>query len=285
MAARAGAQSMMRRAAGTGFVSTFSDGALNLGPAADAFPGTDPAELSRLFADAGLDPAAILPPLNVTLLETGGRVALFDAGSGAGFQASAGRLAAALEAGGVAADSVTDIVFTHAHPDHLWGVLDEFDEIAFPSAAFHMPRIEWDFWRGDAAFAAVGEARQTFVAGARRRFEAIDGRVTLIEAGAEVLPGVEAVAAHGHTPGHMAYAIHGGEGLMVVGDALAHRVMSFARPRAMSAMDQDGAMAAATRLTLLDRLAADRMAVIGYHLPEPGLGWVDRSGEAYALAM
>lgn len=279
------AQSMMRRAVGEGFVSTFSDGNLSLGGAAGVFPDADPAELSRLFAEAGLDPDSILPPLNVTLLESGGRVVLFDAGSGAGFQSTAGRLIAALDAGGVAADSVTDVVFTHAHPDHLWGVLDEFEEVAFPSAAFHMPRIEWEFWRDDAAFAAVGEARQSFVVGARSRFDAIAERATLIEAGAEVLPGVEAVAAHGHTPGHMAYAIHGGEGVMVVGDALAHRVASFQRPRWRSEMDQDPAMAVETRLALLDRLAAERMPIIGYHLPEPGLGVVEKSGDAYALAV
>jgi glyoxylase-like metal-dependent hydrolase (beta-lactamase superfamily II) len=162
-------------------------------------------------------------------------------------------------------------------------VLDEFDDLLFPAAAFHIGRAEWEFWRSEGALAAVGPARESFVAGARLRLDAIEDRVSLIEPGAEVLPGIEAVASFGHTPGHLAYVIHAGEGMVVVGDALAHPLLSFRQPRWPTAMDQDPVAAADTRLRLLDRLAAERRPIIGYHLPEPGVGRVDRLGGAYAF--
>jgi len=257
-----------------------------LGPASGMAPEADPAEIARLLTEDGFDPALVAPPLNVTLFEAGDRVILFDAGSGPGFQPTAGRLLAALDAAGIAPDAVTDILFTHGHPDHLWGVLDDFDELAFPEAAYHVPRPEWEFWRDDRALSAVGEARQFFVPGARNRFAAIEDRVTLIDWGAEVLPGIEAVATPGHTPGHTAYAIHGGgEGVMVVGDAIGHPVLSLRRPHWHVEMDQDGALGAQTRLALLDRLAAERMPIIAYHLPAPGAAVIERSGDAYAMAV
>jgi glyoxylase-like metal-dependent hydrolase (beta-lactamase superfamily II) len=178
----------------------------------------------------------------------------------------------------VAPDEITDVALTHAHPDHLWGAIDEFDEIAFPNATFHVAQPEWDFWMADDALSQVDESRQMFVVGAKARFEAIADQIAFFQPGAEVAPGIESVATFGHTPGHVSYAVHaGGESVMVVGDALTHPVLSFRRPQWRAPLDQIPEMAAETRTKLLDRLSADRMRLIGYHLPEPGIGFAEKA--------
>ena len=155
-------------------------------------------------------------------------------------------------------------------------------QIAFPEAAFHVCRTEWDFWRSEAALTGLPEERQSFVVGARSRFDAIEERTTLFDAGSEPVAGVEAMAAFGHTPGHCAFVLHGLDApAMVVGDAISNDPVSFARPDLPWGADQDPEMGAATRRRLLDRLAADRLRFVGFHLPQGGLGRVEADGNAY----
>ena len=89
------------------------------------------------------------------------------------------------------------MIFTHGHPDHLWGALDEFDEMALPQAAFYAAQAEWDFWAGADAERGLPAERAGFVTGARRRYAAIKERVTLLKPGDELVSGLHLVA----TPG------------------------------------------------------------------------------------
>lgn len=258
-----------------------SDGSLML-PMGFVFPDAPQAELAKLLADNGMPADALRPDCNVTLVRTGDRLAIFDVGAGANFMPTAGKLADSLAAAGIDAGEVTDVVITHAHPDHLWGLTDDFDELVFPDAAYHIGQAEWDFWSSPDAITQVAEDRQTFVVGAQNRFAFIEDRINMLAAGAEVLPGIEAVATPGHTPGHMSFVVHGSEPVMIVGDAITNSVLSFAHPEWKTASDQDQDQGVATRLALLDRLATDRMRAIGFHFPHPGAGHVDRAGTAFA---
>ncbi len=236
----------------------------------------------RLLAENGVSANQMMPECNLTLLKDGSRVVLFDAGAGPNFTPSTGRLGETLLAAGIEPTSVTDVIFTHAHPDHIWGILDDFDEITFPEARLHIGRTEWDFWRAEGVADLLPEDRKVFAVGAKNRFSAMEDRVELFDAGAEIVPGVEAVDTAGHTPGHMSFAIHAGdEYTMVVGDALMNHVFSFQRPDWPSGSDQDQENGAATRKRLLDRLASDGAPIIGFHLPDGGQGRVKRSGNAY----
>ncbi|MEL7463317.1 MAG: MBL fold metallo-hydrolase [Pseudomonadota bacterium] len=270
-----------QRAVGSATVTSVSDGSLVL-PGAFFFEGLPSEEVAAILAAHDLTPDQLLPPCNLTLLQDGERAVLFDAGSGAGFMPSAGELVDSLDALGVAPEDVTHIVFTHGHPDHLWGVLDDFDDPVFTEAEHIFGRAEWDYWRDPETVNVIGEARAAFAVGAARRLEAVEDAVRLIDDGEEVLPGVMAVATPGHTPGHMSFEVRSGsDAVLIGGDAIGNHHIAFARPDWASGSDQDPDMGAATRMRLMDRLVADRVDLMGFHLPNGGLGRVERKDGAY----
>ncbi len=258
-----------------------SDGGFSL-PMVTAMPEAPQDELTALLAANGLPTDRLTPDCNVTILRRPDGVTVFDTGAGPNFMPTTGKLMENLAEAGVEPEEVTDVVFTHAHPDHLWGVLDDFDEIVFPNAAFHMGEKEMAFWASEDAYAAVPEDRQSFVAGAQTRFEALGERLQPISSGTKEIAGAEIVETFGHTPGHLSFIIHGGsDPYMIGGDAIMHAVISFEHPEWKNGSDQDPDMGAETRTALLDRLAADRVRLIGYHLPHPGQGRVERKDGGY----
>lgn len=261
-------------------IHSVSDGSLSL-PASLVFDPA-PADQAAAFRQTEAIGDILAPPCNVTLLQDGDRTVLFDAGSGPEFQGSAGYLLDALDALGVAQDDVTDVVFTHAHPDHLWGLVDDFDDLTFPNADYIIGKTEWDYWTDPETVNTIGEARTTFAVGAARRLERIKDMVRFIQNGEEILPGVAAHATFGHTPGHMAFEVSdGSESVMVLGDCIGNPHVAFAHPDWRSGSDQDMDQAVSTRLRLLDQLATDQMRVIGFHLPQDGVGRVERTQGAY----
>ncbi|WP_198585945.1 MBL fold metallo-hydrolase [Pararhizobium haloflavum] len=279
-AIRARAQDMSL-ALGENTLTTVSDGNLML-PLDFAFPDVDQQELIALLEASGLSADGLEPDCNVSVLRTPNGLVVFDLGAGANFMPSAGEFLQNFEAAGFSIDEVTDVVFTHAHPDHLWGLLDDFDELMFPDAAYHMAEAEHAYWTAPDTLEKTPEAAQSFVVGAQSRLDVLADRINLFKPGAEVLSGVEAMDTGGHTPGHTSFVIHGGdEPVMIVGDALNNHVVSFQRPDWRSGTDQNPDRAIETRKMLLDRLAAENMRIVGFHMPEPGNGRVERDGEAY----
>ena len=269
-----------RLTAGAFELMIISDGHLVL-PTSFLAPDAPPAARAAALASSGESGDQFQSPTNVTLIRHGSDLILVDAGSGANFMPTAGRLVENLDAAGIVADRITTVVFTHGHPDHLWGTVDGLDDLAFANARYVVAAAEWDFWTGEDAVRGLPAERIGFVTAARRNYARIKDKVRLVKPGDDIVTGLRVVDTPGHTQGHVSVEVTGGDGVLVAGDALTHPVISFQYPQWCPAADHEPERAIATRARLLDRLAADHMQVVGFHLPYPGVGRVERKDGAY----
>ena len=257
-----------------------SDGHLVL-PTSFLAPEAPPAERAALLKTAGQDGEQYQSPTNITLIRKGGELILVDAGSGDRFMPTAGKLFDHLKDAGIDTASISKVVFTHGHPDHLWGALDDLDDLVLPNAAYYVGAAEWEFWHGENATRGLPAERAGFVTGARRRFDAIKDRVKMVKAGEDIVTGLRVIDTAGHTQGHVSLEVAGGAGLIIGGDVLTHPLISFAHPEWRTTADHVPDQAVTTRKALLDRLATDQSRLIGFHLPYPGVGRVQRKDNAY----
>jgi glyoxylase-like metal-dependent hydrolase (beta-lactamase superfamily II) len=262
-------------------LTTLSDGSFAL-PVNMLSSSAEPAQLRDALAAAGLSQTEHRNPLNVSVLTRGDEVVIFDCGAGANFMDGAGKLTANLAAAGIAPEKVKHVLFTHAHPDHLWGALDDFGTPAFPEATYHIAAAERDFWTSADVFSQMPEDRQAFAAGAQRNIKELASVLKTFKPGAEIVSGVSAFDTRGHTPGHVSFEVKlGSDTMLVLGDALTHPVISFQHPDWRGGFDQEPDRAIATRRVLLDKLASEQTKIVGYHLPNGGMGRVEKSGSAY----
>jgi glyoxylase-like metal-dependent hydrolase (beta-lactamase superfamily II) len=261
-------------------VTVVSDGHLVL-PTSFLAPGAQPREREIMLKAAGQTGEQYNSPTNITLIRAGAELILIDMGSGDRFMPTAGRLWNNLKAAGIDKAKITKVVFTHGHPDHLWGAIDELDDLVIPNAAFYVGAAEWDFWHGENATRGLPAERAGFITGARRHYGAIKDQVKMIKAGEEIVAGLRVIKTPGHTQGHVSLEVAGANGLIVGGDALIDSVVYFRHPEWHYAGDHVPDQAAATRRKLLDRLATDRSKLIGFHLPYPGVGTVERKDNSY----
>jgi len=281
MPVRSWAQASMKL--GEASIDIVSDGHLQL-PVSMVLGRVPEDQRAEWLKSHPADAETVKSPLNLTLYRDGERTILFDAGSGPNFMSSAGKIKNALDAIGVAADDITHVLFTHAHPDHIWGVIDDFDEMVFANAEYAMSQAEWDYWFDPETVNKVPEERQSFAVGAKRMMEAIEEKTSRFTPGAEVLPGIEAFDTAGHTPGHTSFVINkGSDSLMVVGDVLTNAEFSFSHPEWEMGTDSDAAQGVAARKALLDRLATDKTHLVGYHLPHPGTGRVEKKDAGFVF--
>ena len=230
--------------------------------------GRPPSEIAEVLAAAGLPRDTIRLDIQCLLVKTGDRVILFDTGTGDASFADAGRLPQSLALADVQPVAVTDIFISHAHSDHVGGLLTKAGALAFPAATIHMSAPEWAAFRAN-----TDEDSKRFVA-------AITPKVMPFEPGAQVLPVVKAVATQGHTPGHSSYKI-GAETVKMfyLGDLAHHSVISVQRPAWSIQVDADRPAAEAMRQQTLAQLAADRTRVFAVHFPFPGVGHVAAEGQ------
>ena len=206
---------------------------------------------------------------------------LVDTGAD-GLAPNTGKLIQNLQAEGIAPEDIDTVILTHCHPDHIGGnTLDE-GELAFPKARYAMWKDEWDFWTSEEAEEKLDEhVREVLLGVARKSLRPIQDRLDLIESEREILPGIQAIAASGHTPGHMALAISsGGEQLLYISDTVLHPI-HLEQPEWCAAVDFDPDQVVATRRHILTRAAAEKALVLAFHFPFPGLGHILQKGEAW----
>ena len=270
---------------GASTLTTVSDGSLFL-PGGFIFEHMPQDELPGILADHGISAERLTPECNLALYRDGSNTVLFDVGSGPDFMPTAGHVLDGLDAVGVAAEDITHVIFTHAHPDHLWGLLDDFDEPVFANASYMMGRAEWDYWWNPETVNTIRDDRVIFAVGAKRRMEMIEDTIEFFDDGDEVLPGISAVSTAGHTPGHMSFEIRQGtSSALIVGDAIGNHHVAFRRPQWESGTDQDMPRAVQSRKMLLDRLTHEDMVLVGFHLPEGGIGRAVKGGDGYQFVL
>ena len=260
-------------------ITAISDGYLSA--SLDLLSNIGSMDASKLQQDAGVnDPSSI--HINCYLVRGRGRTILIDAGAG-GFKHWGGKLKVNLALAGVQASDIDTILLTHAHPDHVGGLLDASGEAAFPDAQLVVHQHEVAFWEDDGNLSRASErARGNFLF-ARKVFDKYREKLRLFT-GNEVLPGISAMPLPGHTAGHSGYRIEsGGRSLLIWGDIVHFPQIQIARPDVSIAFDQDPLLSAETRSTLLDVVSADNILIAGMHLGELGFARIRRKGNLYRI--
>lgn len=220
-------------------------------------------------------------PYICLLINTGEHRVLVDTGAG-GLSPDTGKLLENLKVAGTEPEDIDTVILTHGHPDHIGGNTDSEGRLIFPNARYLMWKDEWGFWNSEEATQKLDEqSREVLVGYARKNLPPIQSQLTLIDHEAEILPGIQAISAPGHTPGHMALAVSsGGEQLLCISDTVLHPI-HLEQPEWFAVVDQNPHQVTATRRKLLNLAAAEKALVLAFHFPFPGLGHVVPKGDGW----
>ena len=227
----------------------------------------------------GLSDAHVPIPFTVTAVTIGGKTVLFDSGTGAQLAPTAGLITKndLWKKAGLDPEKIETIIITHFHADHISGLMaKDTNAPIFPKATIHVPAKEYKFWT-DAGTTAGAAKRIQAVFPGWKNIEQYDGDKA-------VVPGVQAIATNGHTPGHTSYLLgSGSQQLFVLGDVTNIPALFVKNPGWHAVFDADAAMAEANRRKTFDRVVADKMTVTGYHYGVPGAGTIQKDGSGYVF--
>jgi len=218
---------------------------------------------------------------NSPIVNFGERLVLFDTGMGTskGFGPTTGRQQKSMAEAGIRPEEIDAVVLSHAHIDHIGGIVDASDKPLFPNAQYYIAQSDLDYWTDEKK---LDSPLKDFVVHARKNLLPVRDRLLFFKDGEEFLPGIQALAAPGHTVGHHIFMISSnGKSFAFLGDLSHHPVLLLEKPRMEFSYDTDPKQAANSRVRMLDMLAANKIAVMSYHFPWPGYGHVVKSGEGF----
>jgi glyoxylase-like metal-dependent hydrolase (beta-lactamase superfamily II) len=234
--------------------------------------------LKRNFQQSPLETS-----VNAWLINTGSRLVLVDAGAGSLFGPTLGKLAAQIRAAGYQPEHVDDVLITHLHPDHVGGIAADGQRV-FPNATVHVDKADADYSLSEARAEAAPKEMKGFFQGATASLMpyVTAGRFAPFERDGEIVPGIRAIAAHGHTAGHTVYAVESqGQRLVLIGDLVHVASVQLASPEVTIAFDTDEPQAARTRARVFAELARDGSLVAVTHFSFPGVGRLRQVGKGW----
>ncbi|RXH19604.1 MBL fold metallo-hydrolase [Bradyrhizobium guangzhouense] len=274
------APGLNRRKVGDYIVTAIVDGIV--AAPFDLLAGIGPDEAMSMTVAAGR-PSSSAMTVSIYLIEGKGRTILVDGGGG-GINGWGGRLLGALAAANVNPLAIDQILLTHAHPDHIGGLVGVLPSAPlFPNAELVMHEAEFAFWDDDANLNRSPDAMKPFFQAARAVFKAYGVRRRTVSAG-QVAPGIVIEHLPGHTPGHSGYRIDaGGVSLLIWGDIVHYPDIQVPRPDVTIAFDVDQAAAGATRKKVLERVSATGELVAGMHLNFPGFARLSKTGQSFEI--
>ena len=262
-------------------ISVVSDGPLVFGDGRKAMKEMSMEAMAKMLEGGFLPADQMVLEQNITVVNTGSKLAVFDTGMGTSkmFGETTGRLPKNLAAAGIDAAAVDAVVLTHCHPDHAGGMVDAAGKPIFPNAQVFVNEVDYKFWTDEAKLSGDLKA---FVEYARTNLTPYKDRITFVKGGQEILPGIQAIDAPGHTPGHTIFMLNsGGKPLAITADTAHHYILFTENPRIEFAYDIDSKQAVQTRLKTFDMLATDRIPFIAFHFPWPGLGNIAKAGDVF----
>ena len=264
-------------------VTALSDGTLKL-PVDKLLTNTGSVKVDQALGRTGLQ-SPLETSVNAYLINTGEKLVLVDTGAASLFGPTLGKLAANLKAAGYQPEQVDEIYITHMHPDHVGGLMAG-DKLVFPNAMVRADKHDADFWLSQANLDKASADSKGFFQGAMAslnpyvkagKFKAFDGN-------ADLVPGVRAMAAPGHTPGHTVYVVESkGQKLVLWGDLMHVAAVQFDHPEVTIQFDSDPKSAAVQRQKAYAEAATSGELVAGAHLSFPGIGHLGRNGTKYVF--
>jgi len=255
-------------------------------PGFDAIaPGVSGDDVKAALTKAGQTTEYIPIEFAFTVIKTGGKTILLDAGTGGQLAPTAGLAAkGGLEAAGITPDSVDAVIVSHMHPDHIFGLMEkDTNAQIYPNAEIMVGETEYNFWTEPGLIEKLPERRK----GLAQRIQATFPNwknVTLYNSGTELAPGVTAVNSFGHTPGHVSFHISsGGDDLLLIGDAVIVPALFLANLDWQLAFDADKDQATITRKAIIEQAVADNMTIGGYHFGFPNAGKIEKDGSSHVF--
>lgn len=268
-------------------VTVVTDGA-GVNPLADNYVANAPKnEVNAALASAYLPPDKVIHAYTPIVVNTGSKLVVIDTGVGLGaYQQSRGAIGqfhANLAAAGIDKNAVDVVIISHLHGDHINGLLDADNKLAFANAEVMVPAADWAFWTDAGNEAKFAPPIKGQFANVKRVFGALGNKVTQYDAGKELVAGITALATPGHTPGHTSHVIaSGADRVLVQADVTAGATSLFLQnPGWHFVFDTDKPLAEQTRRKTYDMAVAEKMLVQGFHFPFPGVGYIEKAGAGY----
>jgi glyoxylase-like metal-dependent hydrolase (beta-lactamase superfamily II) len=264
-------------------VTAINDG-VNMRPVEGFIRNADLAAVQKALSDAFLPTNTFPIPFTTLVINDGSRLTLIDTGNGDSGAPTSGKWMGNFRAAGFEPGQVDTILISHFHGDHINGLRLRNGNAVFPNAEIMVPAAEWAFWMDDARMSAAPDAMKPAFQNVRRVFGPIASNVKQYQSNQEVAPGITAVAAQGHTPGHTVFMVQSGSGrLMALSDTTNHPALFVRNPDWSAVFDMNADEARATRRRLLDMAASERAQVAFYHAPFPATGFITKEGTGYRL--